>query len=367
MKFLGDSNVHLVYKFVKTFLRESPIKGRLGKVNLLSGCSLIFKWGIDMKRPLVVLIIASCVFFNSCVTEQKTIQQVTVPQERNDAPIWNVGDSWRFRYANMREGQISVERVEGNLYIVKDHHSMERYYFDKRTLNYQYSISPHGEKIKNETIFFYGIYCDFPVYIGKKWAKMVSGQYTDRSPTSYLHEFKVVSFENITVPAGTFNAYKIEFTRRTPERSASSIKRHFWYSPEAKNIIKHQYIPTMEASGWTTGVADFELVSLKLDDKQWPPPEEKLVPKELDTTTKPQAPLHEKGPEFKAVTPSPVINVIVVTGTSANIRSGAGNEFPSITIVKQGDKLILLGEYGEWFNVRLKNGQEGWINRKFAK
>jgi hypothetical protein len=177
-----------------------------------------------------------------------------------------------------------------------------------------------------------------------------------------------VSFENITVPVETFTAYKIEFTRRAPERSSSSIKRHFWYSPEAKNLIKHQYIPTTEAFGWTTGVPDFELISLKLDNKQWPPPEKKLVPKEVDTTTKPpQTPLPEKAPEFKPGTPSQVISVIIVTGTSANIRSGAGNEFPAITIVKQGDKLILLGEYGEWFNVRLENGQEGWINCRFVK
>lgn len=321
-----------------------------------------------MKTRLLILIMFSGFFLlNSCASEQKTLQQANLLQEKYDAPIWNVGDSWRYRYANMREGQITVERVEGDYYIVKDHNKVEKYYFDKRNLNYSYSINSQGKKFKDEDIFFYGMYCNFPVYVGKKWAKMVSGQYTDRSPTNYLHEFKVVSFENITVPAGTFNAYKIEFTRSTPVRSSSFIKRHYWYSPEAKNIIKHQYIPTMEARTWTTGVSDFELISLKLDNKQWPPPEKKLVPKEVDTTTKPQVPLSEKGPEFKAVTPSPVTNTIVVTGTSANIRSGAGNEFPVVTTVKQGDKLILLGEYGEWFNIRLENGQEGWVNRKFAK
>ena len=60
------------------------------------------------------------------------------------------------------------------------------------------------------------------------------------------------------------------------------------------------------------------------------------------------------------------VNFVTVTGTSANIRSNAGNEFATITTVKQGDKLALLGEYGEWFNVRLENGQEGWINKMFT-
>lgn len=65
--------------------------------------------------------------------------------------------------------------------------------------------------------------------------------------------------------------------------------------------------------------------------------------------------------------PSLGTNIATVTGTSANIRSGAGNEFPIITTVKQGDKLILLGEYGEWLNIRLENGQDGWINNRFVK
>jgi len=67
------------------------------------------------------------------------------------------------------------------------------------------------------------------------------------------------------------------------------------------------------------------------------------------------------------VTPPQGTNIVTVTGTSANIRSGAGNEFPTVAAVKQGDKLILLGEYGEWFNVRSESDSEGWINSRFVK
>jgi len=96
-------------------------------------------------------------------------------------------------------------------------------------------------------------------------------------------------------------------------------------------------------------------------------PEMKLPPQGIDITPKPQPPLPEKPQTITPVTPPPVTSLVVVTGTSANVRSGTGNEFPIITTVKQGDKLILLGEYGEWFNVRLENGQEGWIIRRFVK
>lgn len=77
----------------------------------------------------------------------------------------------------------------------------------------------------------------------------------------------------------------------------------------------------------------------------------------IDQTTKPQ------------VTPpsSGTTTVVIVTWTSANIRSGAGNEFPLVTTVKQGDKLTVIGESGEWFNVRLEDGKEGWIKSGVVK
>ncbi len=97
--------------------------------------------------------------------------------------------------------------------------------------------------------------------------------------------------------------------------------------------------------------------------KQPSPEEMKFQPQSVEMMQKPQAPLPEK-----SQIPAPVsANTLIVTGTFANIRSGAGNNFPIVTTVKQGDKLILLGEYGEWFNVRLENGQEGWIDNRFVK
>jgi hypothetical protein len=83
-------------------------------------------------------------------------------------------------------------------------------------------------------------------------------------------------------------------------------------------------------------------------------------------------PSEVKSPSEEPVPPVPIpstsgTNTVVVTATFANIRQGAGNEFSIATIVKQGDELLLLGESDDWFNVRLENGQEGWINNRFVK
>ena len=95
---------------------------------------------------------------------------------------------------------------------------------------------------------------------------------------------------------------------------------------------------------------------------------EKLESKLNDLTTKPQVTAPKKPITSVPVTPSlGTANIVTVTWTFANIRSGAGDSYSVVTTVKQGDKLTLIGESGVWLNVRLENGQEGWISNRVVK
>jgi len=87
-----------------------------------------------------------------------------------------------------------------------------------------------------------------------------------------------------------------------------------------------------------------------------------------DLPTKPKVPPPEKLTTSTPVTPSMgAEKIVTVIWTSVNIRSGAGISYPVVTTVKQGAKLTLLGEHGDWLNVRSENDQEGWINGSFVK
>jgi hypothetical protein len=59
--------------------------------------------------------------------------------------------------------------------------------------------------------------------------------------------------------------------------------------------------------------------------------------------------------------------IVTVTWTFVNIRWGARNDYPIVTTVNQGDKLIVIGESGEWFYVRLEAGQQGWVSNRVVK
>lgn len=95
---------------------------------------------------------------------------------KTGVPIWDVGDTWTYIYPNKRKWRFVVERVEGNLYIV-DVGFSDKYCFNKKTLELKHFINPQGKKVYplNENLLL-GIYMDPPIYVGKKWGKIVSGQ-----------------------------------------------------------------------------------------------------------------------------------------------------------------------------------------------
>ena len=184
---------------------------------------------------------------------------------KTGVPVWDVGDTWTYLYPNKRQWRFVVEKVEGNFYIA-DVGFSDKYCFNKKNLELKHFVNPQGKKVYPlDDNLLLGVYMDPPIYVGKKWGKMVSGQSSSRTSLDYLHEFKVISFEDISVPAGELRAFKIEFKRSVGIRSSDFLKRYIWYSPEVKNLVKF-YLA--EVSGtWTTGLSDYELVSYNLVKK----------------------------------------------------------------------------------------------------
>lgn len=77
---------------------------------------------------------------------------------------------------------------------------------------------------------------EWPLEVGKTWR--YEGEFMDRR-ASLKQTAKVVAFEGVTVPAGTFKAYKIEYVV-TANRGGESWKRNdtHWYAPSVKADVK---------------------------------------------------------------------------------------------------------------------------------
>ena len=358
------------------------------KVNLLDNTNIpVWDWKEAEKTPCANDVYQISKPQPPPISEPKQSTKQPMLLKQCGVPIWNIGDSWKFE-----DREIKVIRVEGDLYIAENSSSSDLVAYDNNTLEETFSIDDKGGRVKMKSTF--PIYFDFPLYVGKKWKRLFSARpsFLNRD-YDYLMEYKVLCIEDITVSAGTFKAFKVEINH-TNNESKGSGKAHIWYSPEVKLFVK---VALDDSSYWRNSQGR-ELMSFNLKDKETSPEEIKLPIEKVDIAPQVQPTLvekqkvappiapslstHEQGVDIPSKSQPPVTekkkvpafapppqstDFVVVTGTSANIRTGAGNEFPIVTTVNQGAKLTLLGEYGKWFNVRLENGQEGWINRRFVQ
>jgi curli biogenesis system outer membrane secretion channel CsgG len=58
---------------------------------------------------------------------------------------------------------------------------------------------------------------------------------------------------------------------------------------------------------------------------------------------------------------------VEVTGMTVNVRSGPGSNHGIIGHASRGDRLGLLGKSGNWFQVQLPDGKQGWVYNKLVK
>lgn len=104
------------------------------------------------------------------------------------------------------------------------------------------------------------------LYVGKKWHTM----FRQSRPTGVIYTFrydlKVVSRETITVPAGTFNAFKIEARGFNMELNAR-LERNIWVAPGISGDIAHETFVRLR-NGTIEQNERQELVSFRVSGSQ---------------------------------------------------------------------------------------------------
>jgi hypothetical protein len=205
-----------------------------------------------MKKALFLALVSLAVLNFNCAT-----QQPYVSGEKCDAPVWNVGDTWRFVYSNTREWEYRVVGIEEDFYVVDDRYGAYKPCFNKKTFELVAFIDPEGRRKLNVVSVYH---FDFPLHVGKTWKKAISGiPIGGSTEANYLNEFRVVSYEPVKVSAGTFESFKIELKQTNLGARFASGKAFLWYSPEVKFVVKLQY----EKIPYWGNLRNFELVSFK--------------------------------------------------------------------------------------------------------
>jgi len=179
-------------------------------------------------------------------------------QEKIEAPVWTVGDKWVFSHGVVRE----VTETDQNSYTVKGGFGRaDKEYsavvFEKGTLKRLYAFEGN-KRYKYISLFKIGF--NFPLSIGKTWKDRVASSSSPSTNLTYFSEnYAVLGWEDVMVKAGKFRTVKVEY-RATLESGNVSGKSWYWYSPDAKFLVKHQF----EDSRIWGPADDHELVSFEL-------------------------------------------------------------------------------------------------------
>lgn len=59
-------------------------------------------------------------------------------------------------------------------------------------------------------------------------------------------------------------------------------------------------------------------------------------------------------------------STVTVSVQALNVRTGPGAENATIYVLRQGDKLRVIGTSNEWYYVKLPNGSQGWVNSRYT-
>jgi hypothetical protein len=176
---------------------------------------------------------------------------IAQPVSRADRPEVKTGDAWVFRDIDVTTGE---KRETTNLVTVVDP--------DKIVVETGWSTSgawtftrdwnlvevKTGETVRS-SVAPYWPYLQFPLEVGKTWRAAFEVEVTIRTDTrraKWQWNAHVVAAEAVTVPAGTFQALKIEYdgtlTSRQGARAwAGSQKETAWYAPAVKRFVRREF------------------------------------------------------------------------------------------------------------------------------
>lgn len=98
----------------------------------------------------------------------------------------------------------------------------------------------------------------FPFSAGSEWSyegtTLIKAQgITGRSQ----YNVKVVGQEKVTVPSGTYDAYKLVMTGFFSTRTSTNFTRNYWYAPSARSIVKIEHISP--SNQWISEVTEVKL------------------------------------------------------------------------------------------------------------
>ena len=202
-----------------------------------------------------------------------SIVRVACADEPVAAPDVHVGDLWHYRTIDGLSRKAGVEFTH-RVVDVSDHEIKVRLESgnskgsELRSFNRDWNSLNVGHAKFDP---YYPGY-KFPMSVGLAWKQEFRSTTTNGRGHSAFLSGKVTALENVTVPAGVFEAYRIEsdIEAVSSDPSAQSSKGHktTWYAPAVKNYVRSE--STISSEGRVRSKSIDELVEYSLQDRPAP-------------------------------------------------------------------------------------------------
>jgi hypothetical protein len=177
-----------------------------------------------------------------------------------ETPVLYPGDTWTFRYNDGRRWRQAYDAVtvDGLLrgrgpvaraaYYFDHTHTLRKVYVDGTWLTWD---TPDFPEIGQPEL-------EFPLTVGKSWPT----RWYRYASTQITQDSWVAGCEQVTVPAGTFVAARIEVSRREAQGASAALRRYtLWYAPAVKYWVRGMG----GAATLADPFVDFELESFTID------------------------------------------------------------------------------------------------------
>jgi len=187
-------------------------KGDLNMAGILAGTKV---W----------LVVVMVFFVLGCPTAGMTQTDPPAGAIVAERPNLVVGDTWVWTY-----GTEKFAGEEGDNLLFEHNITFKRY--RTRDLNLVKTISAEGKATGLRDP--HSGFLQFPLFVGKSWSHSYENNGIPRGSN-----YSVKAYEQISVKAGTFMAFRVEGEDKRLDRPYG-ILISYWYSPQAKAIVKFE-------------------------------------------------------------------------------------------------------------------------------
>lgn len=204
-----------------------------------------------MKRTLLMLVLVA---FG--LADYATAQQAL---ERAEAPVYKDGGWWEFKAREYDYIGITSGALNGTYKVLISGNKVKT---DENAVGRGAKIlaTTVADGTLEKEIWLGGKFLEFPLLVGKGWSFHYLTTFVGGRRTIWVDvQAKVTAIEIMTTPTGTFRTFKIERYDQPPG-GFTFWKTTYFYSPEAKAIVKFFYDSSAGTTTGSGGKTEIELV-----------------------------------------------------------------------------------------------------------